>query len=232
MKKNIYEVEKNIERILKGEYTGFITQNIANEIQSKLKKRDYQIFLPYKEADKIILFGKKVPKIRLYKIKCYDRDIITHSSILGSLFGLNITSEMFGDIILYDGNFYFYILDTIHDFIENQFIMVGNVPISLEEMPYDYLSNFEREYKEIELIVPSLRIDAVFARLIGCNREKIQDNIKNGLVLLNGELLNKSSYLLKDGDIFSIKRYGKYKYIGIIKTTKKDNYLIKIDKYV
>lgn len=232
MKKNVYEIEKNIEKLLKGNSTGFLTLNVINEIKGKLKKYDYQIFSPYTDSEKIILYSKKEPNIKLYRIDCYEQDKISHSSILGSLFGLNITSEMFGDIILYDGDFYVYILDDISEYIVNNFAMVGNISIKLIEVNLDFLSNYKRQYEELELIVSSLRIDAVVSRLCGFNREKTQDSIKNEFVLLNGRILNKSSYILKDGDIFSIKRYGKYKYIGILKTTKKDNYLIKIDKYV
>ena len=61
MKKNTYEVEKNIERILRGNYTGFLTLNIVNEIKGKLKKYDYKVFAPYEDAEKIILFNKKEP---------------------------------------------------------------------------------------------------------------------------------------------------------------------------
>ena len=34
------------------------------------------------------------------------------------------------------------------------------------------------------------------------------------------------------GDIFSVKKYGKYKYVGIVKATKKDNYIIKVLRYL
>lgn len=232
LKRNIYEVEKNIERILKGESTGFLTFNVSREIQGKLKQRDYQIFSPYEGAEKVILFSKKEPKIRLYRIDCYEQDKITHSSILGSLFGLNITSEMFGDIVLYDGNFYFYVLDDIHEYVMNNFTMVGNTVIQLIEVSSDFLNHYQRAYEDYELIVASLRIDAVIARLIGVNREKVQIKIKEKLVLLNGEVLNKSSYLLREGDIFSIRGFGKFIYFGIKDMTKKNRFVIQIKKYI
>lgn len=232
LKRNIYEVEKNIERILKGGSTGFLTLNVSREIQGKLKQRDYQVFSPYKGSEKVILFSKKEPKIRLYRIDYYEQDKITHSSILGSLFGLNITSEMFGDIVLYDGNFYFYVLDDIHEYVVNNFTMVGNTAIQLVEISSDFLDNYKREYEEYELIVASLRIDAVIARLIGVNREKVQVKIKEKLVLLNGEVLNKSSYLLREGDIFSIRGFGKFIYFGIKDMTRKNRFVIQIKKYI
>ena len=55
MKKNVYEVEKNIEKILRGGATGFLTSNVSKDIQSKLKKQEYQIFTPYQEAEKVII---------------------------------------------------------------------------------------------------------------------------------------------------------------------------------
>ena len=50
--------------------------------------------------------------------------------------------------------------------------------------------------------------------------------------MLNYDFLKNSDYKLHEGDIFSIKRIGKYKYNGIIKTTKKDNYIIQLNKYI
>ena len=46
------------------------------------------------------------------------------------------------------------------------------------------------------------------------------------------EILSNPSYLLKEEDIFSIRKYGKFKYIGKIKQTKKNNYIVKIHKYL
>ena len=49
---------------------------------------------------------------------------------------------------------------------------------------------------------------------------------KNKEIILNYDFLKDISYKLKENDIFSIKRIGKYKYIGSIKTTKSGNIII------
>ena len=59
-----------------------------------------------------------------------------------------------------------------------------------------------------------------------------KDLVLRDMMKRSYDILKNHDYVVKDGDIFSIKRLGKYKYIGIIKRTKKDNYIIKIDKYV
>lgn len=235
MKKNIYEVDKNIECLLRGGATRFLSCHIAKEIQGKVKKKNYQVFSPFSEADKVILYGvDEMPSVLLYRIDCYekDKDKIKHSSILGSLLGLNIDPEMFGDIVWYEGYFYVYLLEEIKDLIIQQLQMVGNIPIHLTEVDVHFLDNYERTYEEHPLIVASVRIDTVIARLIGSNRERVQKMIQEKLVMLNGEVLNRNSYLLRDGDIFSIRKWGKYRYTGVTKETKKKNFIIIVKKYL
>ncbi len=50
--------------------------------------------------------------------------------------------------------------------------------------------------------------------------------------MLNYELANNNSRKLNNGDIFSIRRFGKFKYLGIIKETKSNNLLVKYLKYI
>jgi len=232
LKHNSYEVEKNVEKLLRGESTGFLANNLRNEVQNRLKKKDYTVFVPFKEAEKVILYGNNCPNVRLFMISCYKDDKLKHSAIMGSLFGLNITSEMFGDIVKWKENFYVYLLDEISDLIVSELNMIGNVPVSLTEVPIDLLSNFEREYERQKLIVSSLRIDLIISRLIGSNRDSINEKIKNQEIFINDVVAKKSSLILNIGDVFSVRRYGKFRFSGIIGKTKKDNFVIEIDKYV
>ena len=109
--------------------------------------------------------------------------------------------------------------------------MVGNHPIKIKEVPIDTISNYERKYEEIEIIVSSLRIDNVISRLIGTSRDAIKKKFLDDEIILNYEICHKLNYELKENDIFSIRKYGKYKFNGIIKETKKNNYIVKIYKY-
>ena len=230
MKQNTYEIEKNLDKLTQDIPTGFLTQNIATKIKNKLKKNTYQELYPYKDAEKTILYKNKLPSIKLYKIECKNK--LKHSSILGSLFALNITSEVFGDIIEYEDSFYIYLLETISNLIENELTTIDKYQIKLKEVPLNTLENFKRNYEQIELIVTSLRIDTIISKLIGCNREKISELIKDKLITLNYETVTKKEYQLKENDIFSIKKYGKYRFKEIIGKTKKENYIILIEKYI
>lgn len=226
-----YEIEKNVEKIRNYDSTGFLNRSIYNKVKERLRKDEYLEYLPFTDSDKIILYNPYIekPKIKLYKIKCKNE--LKHSSILGNLFSLNIEDYVFGDIVKYEDSWYVYLLDTIADYVINNIYMIDNCSVCFEEVDIDYLSNYSREYDVIELIVSSLRIDNVISKLIGTNRDNVKFMLDNKDILVNYDNKKKPTYLLREDDIFSIRRYGKYIYKEILGKTKKDNYIIQIYKY-
>ena len=139
---------------------------------------------------------------------------------------------MFGDIILYDNRYFIYVLKLFQNYFEMNFTKVRNSSVELVCLDISYLKDYKRDYEEIELIVSSERIDTVISSIIHSNRNVIKDKIKDKEILLNHDLLKNNSYVLKPGDVFSIRKFGKYKYVGIVKSTKKDNYIVKCLKYL
>ena len=109
---------------------------------------------------------------------------------------------------------------------------MGNNKIVLEQLDIHALDNYERKYEELEFIVSSIRIDNVIAKIINTNRDNVIEKIRNKEVILNYDVLVKNSYFLKEGDIFSIRRYGKYKFVGVVNITKKNRKVVKCLKYV
>ena len=229
-KKDYYITEKNINRIKRNEPSYFLDPNTYKEVIKKIKKEDYHIYYPYKDSDKVIIYTKELPKIRLLEILSYEK--ITHREIMGSLFGLQIDSGLFGDIIITNNHYYIMVLDSIYDLIINEYNMVGNKHIKLKEVPLSTLENYERTYQELELIVSSLRIDNVISSIIGTSREAIKKKFQDDEIILNYETCHKINYILKENDVFSIRKYGKYRFINIIKQSKKGHYLIKCNKYI
>ena len=119
----------------------------------------------------------------------------------------------------------------IRNTFETDFKKIGNTNIELKEIDLDYLKDYTHEYEELEVIVTSLRIDTVIARIIHTNRDSIKDLIKDKKIIYNYELLKDNSKTIKENDTFSIRKIGKFKYVGIVKNTKSDNYIIKVLKY-
>ena len=225
----MYKIEKNLNRLYRKETTFFLDPKEQLELAKKLKKELYQIYKPYPDSEKNIFYIKEEPKVILYEIK--SKIPLEHREILGTLFSLNITSELFGDIVITNNHYYIYVLESIAPYIKNNLLLIKNSHIELIEVPLETLKEYHKEYESIEIIASSTRIDTVISRLIQTSRPNILEKIKNKEIILNYDILKNNSYQLKENDIFSIRRYGKYQYIGIKKETKSKNYIIECKKY-
>ena len=230
MKSDIYKINNAVEKIKSGNSTLFLDQREYKLVTSKLKKHEYKVYYPYKDSEKVMLYIGNIPIIKLFKINTAEK--IRHQDILGSLFALNIDSSFVGDIVLYNDDYYVYIENNLSTYIKDNLNIIGNKKVVLEEVSLDVLKDYERKYEENEMIVSSLRIDSIVSSIIKSSRSKALEKIKNKEVIVNYEVMSKNSYLLKESDIFSIRRYGKYKFVGIVKSTKKDNYIVKYLKYI
>ena len=228
MKRNLYKIDNSIELLSIGKPTLFLDPSEFNQIKYKYKK--YNIFKPYKDSEKVILYINELPNITLFKIE--SKNALKHQNILGSILALNINPSFLGDIIIDNDKYYFYIISELKEYIKNNLTKISNYNITLKEIDINTLNNYERKYEELEILVSSNRIDNVISKIINTNRDRIVDKIKNKEVILNYEILSKSSYYLKPNDVFSIRKYGKYKYIDIINTTKKNKSIIKVLKYI
>lgn len=226
----MYYVEKNLTRLSHGQHTFFLDPKGLNEVTCKLKKNEYSIYYPYKDSEKNIIYNRDVPKVILYEIVCNVE--LRHQDILGSIYALNISGELFGDVLIIDGHYYVYILDIVRNYFETNFLMIKNSRIELREISIDTLKDYERSYKEEIYIVSSNRVDTVISSIIHTGRNNINDKIKKKEIILNYDFLKSVSYKLRDGDTFSIKKIGKFKYNGIIKNTKSNNLIISIYKYL
>lgn len=230
MKSDVYKTNNAVEKIKIGKNTQFLDGRELKIVTGKLKKNEYNVYYPYKDSEKAMLYTGKIPKVKLFKI--YAVENIRHKDILGSLFALNIDSSHFGDIVLYNDYYYVFVSEDLALYIKYNLKMVGNKKVSLEEVDLSVLDNYERKYEEKEMIISSLRVDNVVSGIINTSRKVALDKIKNKEVIVNYDVMNKNSYILKENDIFSIRRYGKYKFVGIVKSTKKNNFIVRYLNYI
>ena len=227
--KNNYNIEHILESFYQKGYTNFLNPSYYMSIINKLPKNT-NIYRPYKDATKVIIYKKDIPNIIIVRITFSNS--IRHQAVLKELFNLGLKEDVFGDIIIEDNIAYIYLLDNMYEYIKYNFEVYNNKIIDIEELDKDYLINYENKYEEIELQVSSLRIDNIISTITNDSRKTILDRFKNKDIVLNYNIVTKYTTIIHEGDIFSIRKYGKYKYLGIIKETKKGGYIIKIIKYI
>ena len=225
----IYTVEKIVEKVLYSNSTNFVEIKYLNRVKKELKNVKYNIYEPFSGATKIILYNK-MPNIKIYEI--ISNNDLRHQDILGTLYSLNISDEMFGDVVIWNNRYFIIILSSIDNYIKSNLTSIRNSKVDLIEKDPYYLKDYKQEYEEFNIIVPSIRVDVIVSKIINSSRSNALEKIKNGDIYLNYELLTKPTYMLKENDIFSIRKYGKYKFLGEINRTKKGSLVIKYLKYV
>lgn len=227
--KNNYNTEKIIDSLYNKGCSNFLSPKELALVKGKLSKKEYNIYSLYDDSNKVILYKKNIPKIKLFKIE--SKIELRHQDVLGTIFSLGIKEDTFGDIVKYKDSFYIFLLPHLAEYFKLNLVQIKNNPISLEEVDISLASNFEQGYIKEELIVSSLRIDNIVSTIICESRKSTLERFKNKEIILNCEEEIKTTRILKENDIFSIRKKGKYKFNTIKKMTKKGGFIIEILKY-
>ena len=226
----MYLIEKNINKLYQEGFTFFLNPKELNDVTNHLKKNSYHIYKPYNDCEKCIIYKDNIPEIILYEIKTPIS--IRHQDILGTLFSLQIDEHLFGDIIIWNNHYYFYTFKYMNTYFEMELKKIRNANITLIEKDIHILCEYQPNFEEITIINSSLRIDSVIAKIIHTNRDTVKELIKDKKIFYNYEILTNSTKNIQLNDTFSIRKFGKYKFIGIDGNTKKNNLVLKINKYV
>ena len=129
-----------------------------------------------------------------------------------------------------DDYFYLTTLTRLSSFIKNNLTIINGERIELLEET-DIVLNKDR-FLKMKLLVSSMRVDTIVSKITNTNRLKVNSMIKDNIILVNYNTVKSSSLILKNNDILSIRKYGKYIIKNIIGTTKKNNLVLEIEKYI
>ena len=156
---------------------------------------------------------------------------LTHRDFLGAVLALGIERSLVGDIIVREKSAYILCLEQIADYIRTNLTEVRRtaVRVSIETGPVPELAPV---LKEEQLNVASERFDAVVAAFCGLARGKADALFAAEKIFVNSLPAKDGSKRLKEGDIFSVRGFGKGIYDGISKETKKGRYYVTVRRYV
>lgn len=230
MTKNNYNIEKIIDSLYNKKHSNFLTQKDLMQVKGKLNKDEYNIYFPYEDANKVIIYKTEIPDISLFRIDSSVK--LRHQDILGTIFSLGISEDSFGDIVKYNENYYMFLLPHLEDYFKYNLTCIKDISVSLEKEDIDISKQFRQDYEFKEYIVSSLRIDNVVSSITNESRNEVLNHFKDKEILLNYDDAVKPTRILHENDVFSIRRYGKFKFVRTVKTTKKGGFIIEIAKYV
>ena len=146
---------------------------------------------------------------------------LSHRDVLGALMSLGIERSKIGDLIVNETDMFFFAKEEIVPYISDQLTSIRHTVVTLEieaGSHLDYVPHFE----EHEAIVTSNRLDAVIAAICKISRAASLKLIQEGKIFVNGAECLHNTYYCKQGDLLSIRGFGKVRFGETLGVTKKD----------
>lgn len=146
---------------------------------------------------------------------------IAHPQLLGSLMGIGLVREKFGDLLFNDKTIQFIVASEVADFVRIHLTKVGPFNVTVEEISRSSLIQHDEEWEEGTGTVSSLRLDTVLAEVYHLSRANAIEAIKNGRVKVNWKMTDKPSEQVHPGDYFSFRGFGRSQFFQEEGVTKK-----------
>lgn len=160
----------------------------------------------------------------------YAEDL-THPDYLGAILGLGIERPLIGDILIQEKEAWFFCLESIADFLCSSLIQVRRTSVTVSRAGEDHPVP-EPRFQELLLHTASERLDAVVAEFTGISRSKVAGLFSGGKVFVNSLPAADPGKKIREGDIFSVRGYGKAVYDGVDRETRKGRLVLKLRKYM
>ena len=158
-------------------------------------------------------------------------DTLTHRDYLGSLMNLGIRRETIGDIRIYENAAWIFAEEAMAEYIAENLTRVKHTAVRCglcETVPPEAAPRTE----SVKVIAPSARLDAVLAKLLHLSRGKAKELFTRKEVFVNGLVCENESMEPKEGDVISIRGYGKCIYRGINGATRKGSAVVELERYL
>lgn len=156
---------------------------------------------------------------------------LSHRDYLGALMSLGIDRALTGDIVIREKQAWLYCLDSIADYLCENLTSVRHTAVRCHVETGD-VPALAPQFQELRLNVASERIDAVTAAFIGKSRSSIGELFATGKVFVNSRAVADGSKLLKEGDVLSVRGFGKAVFDGVAGKSKKGRSYAVLRKYL
>lgn len=194
-------------------------------------------FLPDNKYISVSKADFPISCVRISPVNNKFCDKLTHRDFLGAVMNLGIERNQVGDIVVkkLDSHLNAYAAYIYCNSNKVQLIKsitkIKHTTVQSEVVTENNI-NSEQKYKEIQGSVASLRLDAILSVAIKTSRSQCLTHIRAGNVYINGRNCTENAKEIKNGDILTIRGYGKYLVETSENMTKKGRYHVLIKQYV
>lgn len=155
-----------------------------------------------------------------------------HKNYLGGLMKLGISREKIGDILVNDSGADILVMPEMLKFLTTNIPSLTRFSKSkIEQINLEELKEVKIKTQNVKIIVASMRIDNIVSELVKCSRGKANKLLEEERVLLNHEIIQKSSKEVKENDIVTIRGKGRFIIKSMIGNSKKRRLFLEVEKF-
>lgn len=181
--------------------------------------------------------GNEAPEKELFPLSCLKISPksakfsapLMHRDVLGSLMGLGFERELIGDIIIREEAAYVFCTDKMALFICESLQKIGSTAIFCEQSQPP--EGPMRTVREMSVQVSSPRLDAIVAHVFRLSRGDAQLLFRQGKIMVDDSPCERPDYALKEGQVISVRGFGRAKYLGVEGLSKKGKSNVRIALY-
>lgn len=223
-----------------------IELNILENVMKLIENHNYVIYggLENAQRNMIIIYPNKLEE--MFKEKKFDYNSVCscirisnlnekyeHKIYLGGLIKLGVKREKIGDIVVRDEGTDIVVSKEITKFLMTNLNELARFKNScVEVVDIKDIVQKEQEFKEMKIIVSSLRLDNIVAELARTSRSKACEILKQERVFINYKSECKNTKLLKDGDLVTIRGFGKFIVDRVDGNTRSGNVVLMVRRFV
>lgn len=227
-------------------YTDFLNEKEQRVIEKNVKlenaffygvnenaDRKILVFYPEKLTEELVRKSLKnvLSGIRII-LKNDQIGNYEHKNYLSALIKIGIDRGKIGDILVDDYGADIIVFDINKEFIIQSLSELTRFrKANIDIIPIDDIKQKIDRFEESTIIVSSMRIDNIVAELAGCSRTNADEYINSEKVFVNYETVLKVSKTIFEGDIVTIRGKGKFRIDGLVRNTRNNRFVIKVNKY-
>ncbi len=242
--KRIEDIIESAQRKYEAHFSTFLDAETLFALKNHCRTEDdfaCAFFGGYAEAERCIFgvwpayeevaYEEKFP-ITLLRIDTPPQKTLSHRDCLGALLGLGLKREMIGDILCDERVFYVFVSTKIADYILNNLDKVGSAGVKISKA--DLHAFIAPQPKTISkgIFVMSNRLDAIVSGALDLSRAKAADLIRAEKVSVNHALKTEISLKVNEGDLISVRGFGRYRVGTEGSQSRKGRTYIEIIKYI
>lgn len=155
---------------------------------------------------------------------------LSHRNILGAIMNVGLDRNLIGDIVIGE-TIQFAIARPYFNVFETELTTIKNAPVTLSEVPHEQFTGIIDDGVVETVLISSFRLDTVTAEILKEGRAKAKNRIEKMKVKVNHTPVSNPAMVLEEGDVISVRHFGRYKVTELLHETKKGKYRVKTKVY-